>query len=73
MAEVRWVRIVQVRSGVGRPRKHRVILKSLGLGRPGYTRVLPWTPTIAGMVQKVRHLVEVYPVSSEESAQEKSS
>ncbi len=73
MAEVQWVRIVQVRSGVGRPRKHRVILKSLGLGRPGYARVLPWTPTIAGMVRKVQHLVEVHPISAEEPAQEKPS
>ncbi len=59
MAEEKWIRVVQVRSGVGRPEKHRRILKSLGLGRPGYERVLPMTPTLWGMVRKVRHLVRV--------------
>jgi len=61
MAEEKWIRVVQVRSGVGRPEKHRRILKSLGLGRPGYERVLPMTPTILGMVRKIPHLVRVEP------------
>lgn len=59
MTEAQWIRVVQVRSGVGRPEKHRRVLKSLGLGRPGYERVLPMTPTLWGMVRKVRHLVRV--------------
>ncbi len=62
MAEEKWIRVVQVRSGVGRPEKHRRILKSLGLGRPGYERVLPVTPTLWGMIRKVQHLVRVEPV-----------
>jgi len=62
MAETQWIRVVQVRSGVGRPEKHRRILKSLGLGRPGYARVLPMTPTILGMIRKIPHLVRVEPV-----------
>jgi large subunit ribosomal protein L30 len=47
------------RSGIGRPRKHKVILKSLGLTKLNKTVRLGDNLCIRGMVQKVSHLLEV--------------
>lgn len=53
------VRITQVRSGIGRPAKHRATLAALGLGRPRATVVKDDIPSIRGMIFQVQHLVEV--------------
>jgi len=53
------LKIVQVRSAIGRPKDQRATLKGLGLGRIGRTRVLKDTPEIRGMVRKVIHLLSV--------------
>ena len=63
MNNIQWLKITQTRSGIGRPRQHRRILKSLGLGRPGYTVIRPATPNILGMIRKIPHLLSVEPVS----------
>jgi large subunit ribosomal protein L30 len=47
------------RSGIGRPEKHRKVLKGLGLTRINKTVVRVDTPQIRGMINKVIHLVEV--------------
>ncbi len=53
------LKITQVRSLIGRPEKHRRIVKALGLRRNQTTVIHDDTPVIRGMVFKVRHLVNV--------------
>lgn len=51
--------ITLVKSAIGRLKKHRDTLKSLGLTRIRKTVVLKGTPQVRGMVEKVSHLVSV--------------
>ncbi|MCG6983405.1 MAG: 50S ribosomal protein L30 [Deltaproteobacteria bacterium] len=53
------IKVKLVRSWVGRPKKHRKILQSLGLTRMHKTVTLYDTPQIMGAVNKVKHMVEV--------------
>ena len=53
------VKIKQVRSSIGQSARHRGTLRALGLGRIGRTAEHAETPELAGMLRKVRHLVEV--------------
>jgi large subunit ribosomal protein L30 len=57
--EKKVVRVKQVRSGIGRPLKHKIILKSMGLGKMNRIVTLPDTPETWGMIHKISHLVEV--------------
>jgi large subunit ribosomal protein L30 len=58
------LRITQTGSGLGRPPKQRVILRTLGLGKMHRTVELPNNPAVRGMVKKVIHLVKVEEVPS---------
>lgn len=51
--------VTQVRSGIGRPEKHRRTLRALGLRRHQQSVVHEDTPAIRGMLDQVRHLVQV--------------
>jgi large subunit ribosomal protein L30 len=53
------LRIKQIRSGSGRPAKHRRTLEALGLKRHQQTIVQQDNPAIRGMLFQVRHLVQV--------------
>ncbi len=53
------LRIKLVRSTIGRPGDHERTVKALGLRRIHHTVERPDTPSIRGMVTKIRHLVEV--------------
>ena len=53
------VRIKQTRSAIGQSARHRGTLRALGLGRIGRSVERPETPALAGMLRKVRHLVEI--------------
>jgi large subunit ribosomal protein L30 len=53
------VRVKLVRSAIGYDRGQRVTLKGLGLRRLHQTVELPDTPSVQGMISKVRHLVRV--------------
>ena len=53
------VKIKQVRSSIGQSQRHRGTLRALGLGKIGRTAEHAETPGLAGMLRKVRHLVEV--------------
>jgi len=53
------LQITLIRSGIGRPQKHRLTLKSLGLNKLNKTVVLKDTPQVRGMVNKVSHLLKV--------------
>jgi len=51
------IKITQVRSGIGRPKRQKDTLKALGLKRIRHTVEHDATPQIVGMVNKVQHLV----------------
>jgi large subunit ribosomal protein L30 len=53
------VKIKQVRSSIGQSERHRGTLRALGLGKIGRTAEHSESPQLAGMLRKVRHLVEV--------------
>lgn len=59
MSRKKPLRLLQVRSGVGRRRDQRETLWGLGLGRPGWRNEVPDTPEVRGMIQKVQHLVRI--------------
>jgi large subunit ribosomal protein L30 len=61
------VRVTLVRSMIGRPEKHRRVLRGMGLTRLNKTVELKDTPEIRGMINKVSHLV-----STEEKVDEAS-
>jgi len=51
--------IKQIRSGIGRPEKHKRILKSLGFRKLNQVRVVDDVPEIRGQINKIPHLVEI--------------
>jgi large subunit ribosomal protein L30 len=53
------LKISLVKSMVGRPEKHRKVLRGMGLTKLNRTVELEDTPSIRGMVQKVVHLVKM--------------
>lgn len=53
------IAVTQVRSGLGRPRKHRATLEALGFKKHQQTVIHDDTPAIRGMVAKIPHLVSV--------------
>jgi large subunit ribosomal protein L30 len=53
------IRIKQIRSSIGRPKKHRLILQGLGLRKPNQVVTRQDTPEIRGMVAKIPHLATI--------------
>jgi large subunit ribosomal protein L30 len=53
------VRVTQVGSPIGRPKDQRQTLIGLGLNKMHRTRELEDTPSVRGMIDKVKHLVRV--------------
>ena len=53
------VRITQVRSVINRPKRQKLTIKALGLGKINRSVEVEKTPQIAGMINKVNHLVSV--------------
>ncbi|HOX25915.1 MAG TPA: 50S ribosomal protein L30 [Candidatus Krumholzibacteria bacterium] len=53
------LKVTQIKSTVGRPHPHRRVIAALGLRHHQMTVIHEDTPTIRGMLQKVRHLVRV--------------
>ena len=53
------VRVTQVGSPIGRPKDQRQTLIGLGLNKMHRTRALEDTPSVRGMIDKVKHLVRV--------------
>jgi large subunit ribosomal protein L30 len=56
---VATLKLKQTRSAIGQSERHRGTLRALGLGKIGRTAEQENTPAIAGMIRKVRHLIEV--------------
>ncbi len=53
------LKIKQVRSVIGRPRKQREVLRGLGLRRMHQVVEREDTPAVRGMVAKVPHLAQL--------------
>jgi len=52
------VKITLVKSMIGRPEKHRKVLRGMGLTRIDKTVELVDTPAVRGMIHVVSHLVK---------------
>ena len=57
MAET--ITIELVRSGIGRPARHKATLVGLGLTKMHKKVTLKNTPEVRGMIRQVKHLVKV--------------
>ncbi|MFN0099687.1 MAG: 50S ribosomal protein L30 [Gemmatimonadaceae bacterium] len=56
------VRITQVRSGIGHNKVMNATLEALGLKHHQDSVVHQDSPTLRGMIKRVRHLIDVTPV-----------
>jgi large subunit ribosomal protein L30 len=57
------VTVIQTGSAIGREASQRQTLVGLGLNKIGRKRELEDTPSVRGMINKVKHLVRVEEVS----------
>jgi large subunit ribosomal protein L30 len=53
------LRITQTRSSIGRPADQKATIKALGLKRIRHSVVHEDSPSVRGMLFKVKHMVEV--------------
>ena len=53
------VLVTQIRSTIKRPNRQVLTIQALGLGKINRTVEKELTPQIAGMINKVKHLVDV--------------
>ncbi len=53
------LRITQTRSQIGQSERHRGTLRALGLGKIGKVVEHEESPQLAGMLRKVRHLIQI--------------
>jgi large subunit ribosomal protein L30 len=51
--------ITQIKSGIGRPQRQKDTLTALGFKRLNQTIEVVLTPQVAGMVDKVKHLLKI--------------
>ena len=58
--------ITLIKSPIGRPPKHRVTVKTLGLTKMHKTVRREETPEVNGMINQVRHLLKVRRLSEGE-------
>ena len=59
------VKVRLIKSMIGRPEKHRKVLKGMGLTKVNKSVELEDTPAIRGMIHKVSHLVSTEEASDE--------
>jgi large subunit ribosomal protein L30 len=53
------LKITLVKSMIGRPEKHRKVLRGMGLRKLNKTVELKDTPSVRGMIETVSHMVKV--------------
>ena len=53
------IKVTQIRSQIGQTQRHRGTLRALGLGKIGRTVEHKESPTLAGQLRHVAHLVKV--------------
>ena len=56
---VEQLTVTMVKSRIGRPEKHRLVLQGLGLNKLNKSVILKNTPEIRGMINKIAHMVKV--------------
>lgn len=59
MAEQGMIKVRLIRSMIGRPEKHRAVLRGMGLTKMQQTVQLADTPQTRGMIKKVSYMVRV--------------
>jgi len=59
MAKKDVIQVRQIKSGIGYSKEQRATLRGLGFRRLNQVVELEDTPSVRGMVNKVRHLVRV--------------
>jgi large subunit ribosomal protein L30 len=59
------LKITMVKSMIGRPEKHRRVLRGIGLRKMNRTVQREDTPAIRGMIDVVSHLVSVEEIGNE--------
>ncbi|NOR73141.1 MAG: 50S ribosomal protein L30 [Mariprofundaceae bacterium] len=59
MAKKSVIRVRQIKSGIGYSKDQKATLTGLGFRRLNQTVELEDTPSVRGMVNKVRHLVRI--------------
>ena len=59
MATTKKIKVIQTGSPIGRTDDQHATLKGLGLNKRHRSKVLEDTPSVRGMINKVRHLVRV--------------
>lgn len=59
MADKKTVTVTQVASPIGRTKDQRATLVGLGLNKIRRTSTLEDTPAVRGMIDKVKHLIQV--------------
>lgn len=64
------IKVTQIRSLIGHQERHKLVIKSLGLGKIGRSRIHDDNPVIRGMIEKVKFLVKVESVDSDASSTE---
>ena len=58
-ADAKRLKVTLVKSTIGFGKKQAAVVESMGLRRLNHTVELADTPSMRGMIHKVRHLVEV--------------
>ena len=53
------IKVIQVKSKIGRMKRHRATLESLGLRKIGQFREHNLTPQVQGMIDQVHYLIKV--------------
>ena len=53
------LRIKQVKSGIGRPKRQKRSLKALGLKKMNRSREIDASPQVLGMIDNIKHLLSV--------------
>ncbi|MEO0069584.1 MAG: 50S ribosomal protein L30 [candidate division WOR-3 bacterium] len=56
---MRQLKIRLVRSLIDEKKEHKLVARALGLRRRGAERVHEDTPTVRGMIFKIKHLIDV--------------
>ena len=57
--KVKQIAVTQIKSSIGRLKKHKSCLAGLGLRKIGHTVVIEDTPAVRGMVQAVQYMIRV--------------
>ncbi|MDQ7038803.1 MAG: 50S ribosomal protein L30 [Aquificota bacterium] len=65
MGERKLIKVTLVRGLAGKPEKHIQAVRSLGLRKPGQSRILEDNPMVRGNIRKAHYLVKVEEVSDE--------